>query len=310
MRVLISDPISDKAINVLKSAGLSVDVEEPTPDELLNIINEYDALLVRSRTKVTSEVIDRGSNLKVIGRAGVGVDNIDVSHANEKGITVVNSPGASAESVAELALSLMLSLARKVTVADSGMKQGKWEKKKLKGTELQGKTLGIIGFGKIGRRVGELGHAFGMKVIYHDPYMSGSIEWAEGVNFDTLISESDYLSLHTVLTDSTRHMINYDVFKKMKKSAYLVNCARGAVVDEEALIKALEEGLIAGAGLDVYESEPPTSRIIEMPNTVLTPHVGANTKEAQDRAGIIVAEQVIKVLKGEKPDHYVGNLPG
>jgi len=308
MKILVADKISDEAIKMLKEKH-EVVFSELDPKGLLNEIEKYDALVIRSRTKVTKEVIKKGKNLKVIGRAGVGVDNIDVPEATKRKIPVVNAPGGATVSVAELTFAHMLSLARNLSKSDKTMKNGEWEKKTLKGTELCDKTLGLIGSGRIGTEVGKMAIAFGMKVIVYDPYLSKETAEEQGfelADLDSLLKNSDFISIHTPLTDETKKMIDEKEFKKMKNTAFIVNCARGGIIDENALYKSLKEGKIRGAALDVYENEPPkNSPLLTLDNIVFTPHIGASTKEAQIRAGTITAEQVLKVLKNEKPDFCV-----
>ena len=308
MKILVSDKMAEEALEVLRKEA-EVDYFEPTPEELLEIIEKYDAIIVRSRTKVRADVIERAKNLKVIGRAGVGVDNIDVKKATEKGIMVVNAPRGSTHSVAELVFGHMLSLARHLAYADRSMREGKWEKKKLLGIELQGKTLGVIGFGRIGQEVWKLAQAFGMSCIAYDPYMPADVIEKLGAkpgSLDDVLKEGDFITIHALLTDETRHMISDAQFEMMKDGAYLINCARGGIVDEDALYRAAKEGKIGGAALDVFENEPPgESPLFELDNVYFTPHLGASTKEAQIRAGVTTAEQVLKVLKGEKPDFLV-----
>ena len=308
MKILITDKIAEEAITTLKE-NFEVRFEELDDQGILDVIKGYNALIVRSRTKVTKEIIEKGVNLKVIGRAGIGVDNIDVDYATQKGIPIVFAPRGSTISVAELALAHMLSLARMIPQADRSMKEGKWEKKRFKGTELLGKTLGLVGTGRIGSEVARLAQAFGMKTIACDPYVPkevmekmciGCVELAE------CMSQSDYISIHSLLTDETKGMIGEEKLRMMKKTAFIINCARGGIIQDEALYKALTEGWIAGAALDVYEDEPPKNRkLIELENVICTPHIGALTSEAQLKAGNITAEQVAKVLKGEKPDFVV-----
>ncbi|PIV70258.1 MAG: phosphoglycerate dehydrogenase [Euryarchaeota archaeon CG01_land_8_20_14_3_00_38_12] len=308
MKILVADKISDEAIKMLKEKH-EVVFSELDPKGLLNEIEKYDALVIRSRTKVTKEVIKKGKNLKVIGRAGVGVDNIDVPEATKRKIPVVNAPGGATVSVAELTFAHMLSLARNLSKSDKTMKNGEWEKKTLKGTELCDKTLGLIGSGRIGTEVGKMAIAFGMKVIVYDPYLSKETAEEQGfelADLDSLLKNSDFISIHTPLTDETKKMIDEKEFKKMKNTAFIVNCARGGIIDENALYNSLKEGKIRGAALDVYENEPPkNSPLLTLDNIVFTPHIGASTKEAQIRAGTITAEQVLKVLKNEKPDFCV-----
>jgi len=284
--------------------------QEPSPEELLEMIPHFDALIVRSRTKVTRDVMERGKNLKVIGRAGVGVDNIDLEAASERGIKVVNAPTGSTISVAELALAHMLCLSRHLSKADSTMKDGKWEKKSLKGVELYGKTLGLVGSGRIGGEVVKRARAFGMRCISYDPYLPKNVAEEIGlelVELDTVLTESDYISIHAALTDETRHILGKDALSKMKPTAYLINCARGGIVDEDALVDALSEGKLAGAALDVFECEPPGEcRLLELDNLVsFTPHIGASTQDAQIRVAVTIAEQVGMALEGKDPEFWV-----
>lgn len=308
MKVLINDAIAKEAVDLLR-AKHEVSVEEFDADELLDNIHLYEALIVRSRTKVTREIIQKGKNLKVVGRAGVGVDNINVQAATERKIPVVFSPRGSTVSVAELALGHMLSLARNLVSSDRSVRAGKWEKKRFMGTELQGKVLGLVGAGRIGGEVAERAHAFGMRVLAFDPYLSEEIAAKIGVDLRDLadvLKESDFISIHAVLTPETKDLISLKELDKMKTSAYLINCARGGIVDEYALAIAIKEGRIAGAALDVFENEPPKdSPLLELEGVNFTPHLGASTKEAQIRAGTIVAEQVLKVLEGGTPDQVV-----
>ena len=302
-KVLITDPIAKEGVNLLRDAGFQVD-ERPDlkGEKLVAEIHEYDALIVRSATKVTREVIEAASRLKVIGRAGVGLDNIDLVAAKEHGIEVINTPGATAISVAELALGLMLACARRIPQADRSVHAGRWEKKLFKGIELYGKTLGIIGIGKIGTELARRAAALGMKVIAYDPFVK-SHEIAEMVDFDELLSRADVISLHLPLTDETRNMLSENEFAKMKDGVILVNAARGGIVDEDALAKALESGKVRCAALDVYAQEPidPDSPLLKFENIVLTPHIGAQTLEGQRRAGIEIAQKIRNFLieKGE-----------
>jgi len=311
MRILVTDGLEAEAIAKLR-AGHHVDLVEADPKQLLEIIPNYDALIVRSRTKVSADVIAKGAKLKVIGRAGIGVDNIDVRAATGRRVPVVNAPTGSTISVAELAIGHMLSLARQIPEADRSMKEGKWEKKRFEGRELQGKILGLVGSGRIGAEVAKRAHAFGMEVIAFDPYLPPTAAKERGIrlvdSLPALLMQADYVSVHAALTAETKGMIGAKDLALMKRTAYLVNCARGEIVQEAALAEALTMGTIAGAALDVFEKEPPTgSPILSAPNTVLTPHLGASTHEAQARAGGIIAEQVLKVLRGEKPDFAVNS---
>ena len=301
MKVLVCDPVSTRCLEVLKDAGLEVSYQPKiSAEDLIKQIPEYDAVIVRSRTKITSSVIEAGKKLRVIGRAGAGLDNIDTKAALARNIIVVNTPESSTQAVAELTIGLMLSLARKIPLGDRGIKEGRWLKSEMMGIELKGKTLGIIGLGRIGRRVGAIAKAFGMKILVYDkrklPEKLIKLLSAEVVDLDTLLSKSDFVTLHVPLTPETRHMISRERLAKMKKGAYLINTSRGEVVDEEALYEALKEGWLAGAALDVFKQEPPTSEVVKLPNVICTPHIGAQTVEAQEAAGERVAEKVIKAL--------------
>ncbi|RLF49855.1 MAG: phosphoglycerate dehydrogenase [Thermoplasmata archaeon] len=308
MKVLVTDKIAESAISLLRKE-VSVDYAELSRDELLDKIGEYHGLIVRSRTRVDADVINRAVNLRVIGRAGIGVDNIDVDAATKKGIYVVNAPRSSTYSVAELTMGLMIALARGITKADVSMKAGLWEKKRLVGVELYEKTLGIVGFGRIGREVAKRAKSFGMRVIAYDPYAPNDLFSELGVErkeLDNLLAEADFVTIHAILTPETRGLINREKIEIMRDGAYLINCARGGIVDEGALYDALKSGKLAGAALDVYEVEPPTnSPLLGLDNIILTPHIGASTKEAQERAGVTVARDVLRVLKGETPEFLV-----
>jgi D-3-phosphoglycerate dehydrogenase len=304
MRVLITDKLAEEAIEKL-SEKHEVKFKELNHKELLEQIPEYDALIVRSRTKVTRDVLERGEKLKVIGRAGVGVDNIDVEAATEMGIKVVNAPTSATQSVAEFTIGLMIALSRKITTADRSMHEGKWLKKDLEGNELFGKTLGLIGSGRIGSRVAEIATAIGMNALGYDkkPIEFSCISF---VPLDELLSKSDYISIHLPLSPETRHVISKKEFEKMKDGVCMINCSRGGVVDEDALYSAIESGKVAGASIDVYEKEPPEgSPLLMRDELILTPHIGGSTKEGQIRAGITVVNQVIKVLSGEKPEYLI-----
>jgi D-3-phosphoglycerate dehydrogenase len=308
MKILVTDGIEKEALAKLQSSH-QVDAVEMSPEDLLNSIEKYDALIVRGRTKVTAQVIEKGKNLKVVGRAGVGVDNVDVAAATKRKIAVVNAPTGSTISVAELAIGHMISLARRLPAADKSLKAGKWEKKAFMGTELNGKTLGLLGSGRIGTEVAKRAQAFGMKTIAYDPYLPPAIarqNKIELVNKGTVFTESDFLSIHAALTPETKGMVGAQEFDSMKKTAFLVNCARGEVVEEKALVEALKTGKIAGAALDVFEIEPPTgSPLLGLENVFMTPHIGASTYEAQFRAGMTIVEQVDAALRGDKPEFVV-----
>ncbi len=308
MKVLITDEVAEEAMNLLREKH-EVVFKELRGEELAREIGEYDALMVRSATKVTRDIIEKAEKLKVIGRAGIGVDNIDVEAASERGIYVVNSPTGSTRSVAELTFALMFALARHIHRADATMRQGIWAKKKLKGIELMGKTLGLIGSGNIAREVAKMANCLGMKVLVYSPHCTkekAERMGAELKSLEDVFKEADFVSLHIPKTEETYHMINEQLLSLMKPTAYLINVARGGVVDEEALYRALKEGKISGAALDVYENEPPEkSPLFELENVVFTPHIGAATKEGQIRAGVICAEQILKVLDGKEPDYWV-----
>jgi D-3-phosphoglycerate dehydrogenase len=304
-KILVSDGLSEAGLNLLRAAGEVAVTPKIGADELLVALPEYHALIVRSRTKVTARVVEAGRNLKVIGRAGVGVDNIDVAAALARGVTVVNSPLAASAAVAEHTLGLMLALARSIPTADASMKQGRWEKSAFMGGELSGKTLGLIGIGRIGALVAERAIAFGMSALAYDPYLSAEqirARRAEPATFDDVLARSDYLSLHLPLTPETRGLIGPAQFAQMRPGARLVCTARGGVIDEDALRAALDSGALAGAALDVFAEEPPLpGGIAAHPRVVATPHVGAQTAEAQARAGVSIAEEVIAVLQGREP---------
>ena len=311
-RVLIADPIAKPGLDLLKASCQVTVRPKPTPTELRRIISGYDGLIVRSGTQVTAEILAAARRLTVIGRAGTGVDNIDLDAATRHGVLVVNTPSGNAVSVAEHTLSLMLCLARHICSADASMYEGRWEKRKLMGSELRGKVLGIVGLGHIGRAVAARAWAFEMKVVAHDPLISVESVARLGValvSLEQLLAESDYVSLHAPSTERTRGMIGARELERMKPSARLINCARGDLVDEDALVDALRAGQIAGAALDVFTSEPGINpALCTCPNLLLTPHLGASTEEAQAEAATQVAQQVIDVLKGRPARHPV-NVP-
>ena len=304
-RILVSDGLSEAGLNLLRTAGEVTANPKITPAELIEALPVYHALVVRSRTKVTAQIVAAGENLKVIGRAGVGVDNIDVAAARAKGITVVNSPLAASVAVAEHTLALMLALVRRVPAADASLKQGKWEKSAFMGAELSGKTLGLVGIGRIGAEVASRAIAFGMSVLAHDPYLSEAQirdRRAEPVSLDDLLARADFVSLHLPLSAETKGLIGQPQIGRMKKGARLISAARGGVIDEDALRAALDSGALAGAALDVFAAEPPPpDSIATHPKVIATPHVGAQTAEAQTRAGLAIAEEVLAVLQGKEP---------
>ncbi|MGB9813055.1 MAG: phosphoglycerate dehydrogenase [Thermovenabulum sp.] len=302
MKVLIADKLSEEGMELIKR---EFEVEVKTglsEDELVNIIKDYDALIVRSATKVTRRIIEN-SRLKVIGRAGVGVDNIDVEAATERGILVVNAPCSNTIAACELTLGLMFSLVRNIPQANQSIKEGKWEKNKFLGTELYRKTLGVIGLGRIGREVAIRAKGLGMNVIGYDPYISKTTAAQYKIrmtNFEELLKTSDIITIHTPLTRDTYHLIGYKEFEMMKKGVYIINCARGGIIDEKALYDNLISQKVAGCALDVFEKEPPENNpLLQLPNVIATPHIGASTKEAQKMVSIEIAEEVINALKGE-----------
>lgn len=303
-KILVADGLEDNGLDILRETAEVVDRTGITADELLQEIGMYDALIVRGRTKVTSAVLQAGSNLKVVGRAGVGVDNIDLNAAKERSVMVVNSPIATTIAVAELAMSLMLTMVRDIPRADIGMKNGKWLKKELEGVELFGKTLGIIGFGRIGSTVAKRAAAFDMRVLCCDPKIIGSNEFLYGcsaVTMDELLEESDFITLHVPLNENTRGLLGREQFAMMKDGVRIIDCSRGGVIQEAALIEALQSGKVAGAALDVFTTEPPGQNpLVCHPRVITTPHIGAQTVEAQQRAATDIAGEILAALRGEK----------
>jgi D-3-phosphoglycerate dehydrogenase len=301
-RVLVSDPLAKSAVAAMREAGLAIDEKtDLSVEQLKREIANYDAIVVRSATKVRKEVIDCASGLKLIVRAGVGLDNIDVEYAKEKGIEVRNTPAASSNSVAELALGHILSLARHIGRGTVSLKEGKWEKKQLKGVEIEGKTLGIVGIGRIGQSLAHKAHALGMRVIAFDKYVEKSPlpEIVTMVQFEDLLKESDFISLHIPFDPQVGSTIGEKEFSMMKDGVRIVNCARGGVIDEAALASALASGKVAGAALDVFSTEPPDVNdvLFTQENLSLTPHIGASTVEAQGRVGKEAAEIVIEFAR-------------
>ena len=296
MKILICDSIAKDAIEKLKAQGHEVDDKSGlTKEELLQIVPAYNVLVIRSATKVTADVISAGKNLKVVIRGGVGMDNIDAAAAKAAGIKVMNTPAASSSTVAELALGLMFMLARDLYTACASMKEGKWDKKKFKGSELSGKVLGILGMGRIGTELAKKASALGMMVVGYDPFVKS----VEGVNVkivstvEELIKNADYISLHMPKTPETANLLGEARFAMMKPTAAIVNCARGGIIDEKALYNALKEGKIRAAAFDVYSEEPPTDRqLFTLPNFIGTPHIGASTDEAQKRIGA----EIVKIM--------------
>lgn len=311
-KVLVADKINEKGVEVLEGSAEIVNNPKITPEELLETIDQYDAIIVRSRTKMTKEVIENAKNLKIIARAGVGVDNIDLDAATDNGILVVNAPQSTSITVAEHAMGLMLALSRKIAIADASVKAGKWEKSKFMGMELRNKTLGVIGMGRIGSQVVKRSKAFEMDVIVYDPYISEDAAKELGVEIvtlDELITKADVMTIHVPLTPETKGLISKEQLAKMKDHAILLNCARGGIINEKDLYEALKERPDLKAGLDVYENEPlENSPLTTLDNVVLTPHIAASTKEAQRDAAIIVAKQVKEVLNGQTPSNVL-NMP-
>jgi D-3-phosphoglycerate dehydrogenase len=298
MKLLICDKTEKEAVERMRQAGIEVDVNDIiTPEDLLTVAPHYDGFVVRSRTKVRKPVIDAATNLKVIMRGGVGLDNIDVEYAQSKGVTILNTPAASSASVAELALGYMFALARHLVNASVSMRNGQWEKKKFEGTELGGKTLGIIGIGRIGTELAARASALGMTVIAYDPYVT-KFGMGKMVTLDELLEQADYISLHLPHTDETHHMISTDQFAKMKDGVRIVNCARGGIIDESALYDALVSGKVKGAAMDVFAEEPLTDfRLFSLENVIGSPHIGASTAEALSRVGAEVADKLIEFCK-------------
>jgi D-3-phosphoglycerate dehydrogenase len=303
-RVLVSEAIADAGVALLRDAGIDVDVRTGlSPDELIATIGGYEGLIVRSATKVTKDVIDAGQRLQVVGRAGIGVDNVDVDAATRRGIVVLNTPQGNIISTAEHTVGLILALAKKIPAADASLRSGRWEKSKFVGMELQDKTLGIIGFGRVGGLVAQRCHALGMHVIARDQYVTPqrfARTGVEAVELDELLERADVISMHVVMTPETKHMIGEVELEKMKPGVLIVNASRGGVIDEDALARAIKAGKVGGAGLDVFETEPLTaSPLFDLPEVVVTPHIAGQTADAQDKAGVIAAEQVLLALRGE-----------
>ena len=313
MKILVPEKLADSGIELLKK-DFEVDVRlDLTPEQLLEEIWQYDGLIIRSATKVTAEVIERAENLKAIGRAGIGVDNIDIEAATKRGILVANAPESNTVAAAEHTLGLMLAAARHIPAADTSLRGGEWKRSSFKGVEISGKTLGLVGLGHVGAIVARGAIGMGMKVLAYDPYVSEdrmramNVERAEKT--DEVFENADFVSLHVPRTPQTMGLVNEETLGKMKSTAYLINVARGGIVDETAIYNALKEKVIAGAALDVFVEEPNTeSPIFTLPNVVVTPHLGASTAEAQDRAGITAAEQVATALQGAVPVHAI-NAP-
>ncbi|NNG01323.1 MAG: phosphoglycerate dehydrogenase [Desulfobacteraceae bacterium] len=302
MKVLISDPLSDVGIKIFQeTTGIDVDVNTGlTPEELKSIIGQYDGLVIRSATKVTADLLEAAHRLKVVGRAGIGLDNVDIPAASQRGIAVMNTPFGNTTTTAEHAISMLMALSRNIPQATASLKAGKWEKKKLKGRELFNKTLGLIGAGNIGTIVADRAKGLKMKVVIFDPYINPKVSEkldVEVVALNELLSRADYISIHTPKTEETANLINKKTISKMKKGAMLINCARGGIVNEDDLYDALKDGHLAGAALDVFYTEPPGNiKLMELSNFICTPHLGASTDEAQVNVAKDVAEQIIDFL--------------
>jgi len=298
MKLLVCDPTAASAIDTMREAGIEVDVRDDiTPEDLEQVIPEYDAMVVRSRTKVREPLIDKATNLKLIIRGGVGLDNIDVAYAESKGVEVRNTPSASSNSVAELTVGYLLALVRQIPQVAVTMKDGKWEKKAFsKGTEVAGKTLGLIGLGRIGGLVAQKANALGMDVIFYRRTPT-KVDYATQVELDEVFARSDFISLHVPHTDETHNIVGKEAFAKMKDGAYVINCGRGGTLDEAALYDAIKSGKVAGAALDVFEDEKEErgQRFMDLPQVIGSPHIGAGTKEASGRVGAEVAQIAIEV---------------
>ena len=302
--VLICDEVDPVLTKILTDNGLKISYEpEITPEQILEKISTFNIIIVRSRTTITKEMIDKADNCKIIARVGVGLDNVDQESAKVKNIRVINAVEGAMNAVAELVLGLMLTLARQTARGDRAIRDGKWLKKELKGTELRGKYLGIIGLGNIGKRLGRLARALNMNVIGYD-VMPIDEEFAKEVglmkaDLNTLLQSSDYVSIHVPLLDSTHHLLDAEKMSTMKKTAKIINTSRGGVVDEDALYEAIKNGNLGGAALDVFEEEPATGhKLTELDNVILTPHIGAQTKEAQSLAANVIGEKIIQILRG------------
>ncbi|WP_028544220.1 phosphoglycerate dehydrogenase [Paenibacillus taiwanensis] len=314
-KVLVSDPISDFGIQLLMDApDVKVDKNSGlTEDELINIIGDYDALLVRSQTKVTPRIMEAGKKLKVIGRAGVGVDNINLEAATQRGIIVINAPDGNTITTCEHAFAMMMALSRHIPQAYAKTINGVWDRKSFLGVELRNKTLGVLGMGRIGSEVAKRAKAFGMEIIGFDPFMTDERAEKLGVKLgsvDEIIRQADFITVHTPLTPETKHMIARPQFEVMKRGMRIINCARGGIIDEIALVEAIDEGIVAGAAFDVFEVEPPAPDhpFLTHPKVIVTPHLGASTVEAQENVAIDVSEQVLHILR-DQPFKNAVNMP-
>ena len=313
MKVLVSDNISAKGVEILKKAGLDVDVKTGMkPEELKACIGEYSGLVIRSATKVTAEIIDAATNLKVIGRAGSGLDNVDKVAASKKGIVVMNTPGGNTVTTAEHTIAMLFSVARMIPQATASMKAGKWEKKKFMGVELFNKTLGIVGLGAIGSEVAKKAQGLEMNIIAYDPFLSEEKAETMGIkkgSLDEIFAESDFITIHSPMTPETKNLINVNTIAKMKNGIRIINCARGGIVNEHDLYEAMKSGKVAAAALDVFEKEPPENNpLLTLDNLICTPHLGASTEEAQENVALAVAEQIADYLVHGTIRHAV-NFP-
>ena len=309
-KILVREPIAEAGIRLLRDRGFEVEVDGDS--NLADTIGGYDAIIVRSATKLTGDLIERADRLKVIGRAGVGIDNVDVDAATRRGIVVANAPESTVVSAAEHTVGLLVALTRNIPQAHAALKQGRWERKTYAGVELAGKTLGVLGFGRIGQQVARRAAGLGMHVVAYDPFVSPERFRELGVerveDEDGVYEAADFITLHLPLTDETRASIDAKAFARMRDGVRIVNAARGELVDEAALLEALRSGKVAGAALDVFSEEPYTGPLLELDNVVVTPHLAASTEEAQDRAGVIIAEQVAAALEGGLVSNAV-NIP-
>jgi D-3-phosphoglycerate dehydrogenase / 2-oxoglutarate reductase len=309
-KILVREEIAEAGVRLLRERGFDVDVDGTS--DLLETIGEYDAIVVRSATKLTADVIERGKRLKVIGRAGVGIDNVDVDAATRRGIVVANAPESTVISAAEHTIGLLVAMTRNIPQAHAALKEGRWERKTYGGIELADKTLGVLGFGRIGQQVARRAAGLGMRVVAYDPFVSPERFRELGVDRleseDEVYATADFLTFHLPLTDETRGSVDAGAFAKMCDGVRLVNAARGELLDEDALVEALRSGKVAGAALDVFSAEPYSGPLLELDNVVVTPHLAASTEEAQDRAGVIIAEQVAAALEGGLVTNAV-NIP-
>jgi len=308
--VLIREPIAEAGISLLRERGFEVDVDGDS--DLAETIGRYDAIVIRSATSLTAELIERAERLKVIGRAGVGIDNVDVDAATRRGIVVANAPESTVVSAAEHTIGLLVALSRNIPQAHAALKQGRWERKTYGGVELAGKTLGVLGFGRIGQQVARRAAGLGMRVVAYDPFVTADRFRELGVErvdrVDDVYAIADFLTLHLPLTDETRRSVGAPAFGKMRDGVRIINAARGELIDEDALLEALRSGKVGGAALDVFSTEPYSGPLLELDNVVATPHLAASTEEAQDRAGVIIAEQVAAALEGGLVTNAV-NIP-